>query len=244
MDNSVLGKEISVIIPVYNEVGVIEQVVRNFYEKVVKKIPDTTFIIAEDGSTDGTKDILRKLNKEIPFVLISGSERKGYTKTFKDTLNIAKTELVFFSDSDGQHEPEDFFKLLKEIDENDIVSGYKLPRRDPLYRTVFSKAYNLLIYLLFSLKMKDIDSGFKLIKKRVIDNVLNDITVFKYCVMSEFILRACLAGYRIKEIPVSHYPRKSGKTTIFRPKKLPSIIPGLIKNLFEIRFSYFKKSKK
>ena len=92
--------------------------------------------------------------------------------------------------------------------------------------------------------MKDIDSGFKLIKKRVIDNVLNDATSFKYCVMSEFILKAYLSGYKVKEIPVNHFPRKSGKPAIFTPTKLPLIIIGLIKNLFKIKFSYKKEKNK
>ena len=141
--------------------------------------------------------------------LISGRERKGYTKAFKDALSIAKTELIFFSDSDGQHDPTDVFKWLKEMDENDIVGGYKYPRRDPAYRIAISKIYNFLIYLLFGLKMRDIDSGFKVIKKKVIDSMLSEVTEMKYCVMSEFVLKAYLAGYRIGEVPVRHYPRKS-----------------------------------
>ena len=234
----------SVVIPVYNEAGVIEDVIRGFYENVVKRIPNAKLIIAEDGSTDGTKEILDRLHNKIPFVLISSKERKGYTKAFKDALSIAKTDLVLFSDSDGQHDPTDVFKLLKEIDSNDIISGYKFPRRDPIHRIVISKVYNFLIYLLFGLKMKDIDSGFKLIKKRVIDNVLNDGISFKYCVMSEFVLKAYLSGYKVKEIPVNHFPRKSGKTAIFTPAKLPLIIIGLIKNLLKIKFSYKKEKNK
>lgn len=230
-------KKITVIILVYNEALVIKKVISDFYGKVVKRIPNTEFIISEDGSTDGTKEILQRLNKEIPFTLISEKERKGYTKAFKDALSIAKTELVFFSDSDGQHDPKDIFELLKEIDNSDIVSGYKYPRRDPVYRIIASKVYNFLIYLLFGLKMKDIDSGFKLIKKKVIDNVLNDVTNVKYCVMSEFILRAYLSGYKIKEIPVKHYCRAAGTSSIFSLTKLPAIIFQLIENLVKIRLN-------
>jgi len=244
MPDSRVEGNFSVIIPVYNEAGAIEGVIRDFYEKVIKKIPNAKFIIAEDGSTDGTKEILNRLNKEIPFILISSRQRKGYAKAFRDGLSIARTELVFFSDSDGQHDPEEVFKLLKEVDSNDIVSGYKAHRRDPIHRVVLSRAYNFLIYLLFGLKMRDIDSGFKLIKKEVIDDILSGVTCMKYCVMSEFILKAYLNGYKIKEIPVSHCPRKSGKTGIFGLTSLPRIIAEVIKNLFEIKFSYIKHKSK
>ena len=143
-----------------------------------------------------------------------------------------------FSDSDAQHDPADFFKLLEVIEEYDVVGGYKSPRRDPFHRLVISRVYNSLIYLLFGLKMKDIDAGFKLIKKKVIDSVLGDVTIMKHCVMSEFMLKAYLKGYKITEVPISHYPRKSGGTSIFSPTKLPSIIFGLIKNLLEIKINY------
>lgn len=235
---------LSVIMPVYNEADVIESVIMDFYKKVVEKIPNTKLIIAEDGSTDGTKEILNALSKKIPFALISTKERKGYTQVFKDALRIADTELIFFSDSDGQHEPNDIFKLLRELNRNDIVSGYKFPRRDPLHRIIISNVYNYLIYLLFGLQMKDIDSGFKLIKKEVIDNVLSEVVSFKHCIMSEFVLKAYLSGYKIKEVPVNHYPRKSGNTAIFAPKKLPLIISSLIRNLLKIKFELLKHKKR
>ena len=243
MDTQLINRRLTIVMPVYNEAEVIEAVVRDLYEKVIQKIPTVEFIIAEDGSTDGTKEILKTLNKEIPFVLISGRDRKGFTKAFKDALAIAKTDLVFFSDSDGQHDPADIFTLLKEIDNYDIVSGIKSPRRDPIHRVVISRIYNLLLYLLFGLKMKDIDSGFKLIKKKVIDNVLNEVMSLKYCVMSEFILKAYLKGYRIKEVPVIHYSRKSGTTNIFNPKELLFIILQIIKGLLEIKFSLIRLKK-
>jgi len=228
-------QKLSVVIPVYNESGVIEGVVRSFYEKVIKKNPGAALIIAEDGSTDGTKELLERIKKDIPFTLISGKNRKGYARAFKDALAMAKTDLVFFSDSDGQHDPDDFYKLLKEIDHYDIVGGYKAPRRDPLHRSVISAGYNLFIWLLFGLKMRDIDAGFKLIRKEVIDSVLKNVTSLKYCVMSEFIIRAYMAGYRIKEVPIVHYPRKTGATTIFHPAKLPGIIFDIFVKILGIR---------
>ncbi|MFC1590044.1 glycosyltransferase family 2 protein [Candidatus Omnitrophota bacterium] len=235
--------DLSIIIPVYNEARVIEKVIRCFYEKVVKKLPSAKLLIAEDGSTDGTKEVLRKLLQEIPFTLISGKERKGYTKAFKDALGIAETKLVFFSDSDGQQDPEDVFKMLSSINDFDIVSGYKSPRRDPFHRVFISWAYNFLIFLVFGIRLKDIDSGFKLIKKEVIDTVLKDVTSMKHCVMSEFILKAHLSGFSIKEIPVKHYPRECGTTSIFSPTKLPGIIISILINLLEIKFRYKKEEK-
>jgi glycosyltransferase involved in cell wall biosynthesis len=231
---------LTIVIPVYNEALIIETVIRDIYETVIKEIPGTKFIVAEDGSVDGTKEILRKLNREIPFDLISSKERKGYTSAFIDALGIAKTELIFFTDSDGQHDPTDIFRLLKEIDKNDIISGCKMFRHDPKHRVIISKMYNFLLFILFGLKMKDVDSGFKIIKRKVIEDILKGGLSFKYCVMSEFVLKAHLKGYKIKEIPVTHYPRKYSTTGIFKPKKLPSIIFGLLKDIIKMKLTYRK----
>ncbi len=242
MDNQEKPKkaDFSLIMPVYNEAGVIEEVIKDLYVIVIKKKPDSKFIIMEDGSDDGTKDILKKLNQKIPFMLVSGKNRKGYTKAFKDALKMAKTEFIFFSDSDGQHNPCDVLRMLNEIDGFDIVSGYKYPRRDPFYRLVMSKIYNFLFFVLFGLKMKDINSGFKLIRKNVVDDILSDIQDMQHCVMSEFIIKSFLSGYKIKEIGVEHFPRKHGSTNIFNPAKLPFIIAGVIKSLVRIKLNYRK----
>lgn len=235
--NKVFDKKITTIILVHNEARFIEATISDFYNKVIKKIPGSEFIVAEDGSTDGTKEILISLNKKIPFILVTGKERKGYERAFKDTMRLAKNELVFFSDSDGQHEPSDFFKLADEIDTNDIVSGYKFRRQDPFHRIAMSKVYNLIFSLLFGLKTRDINSGFKLIRKEVIDKVLDETTNLRFCVMSEFVLRAYLAGYKIKEVPVNHYVRRFGTSNIFKPTKIPFIVFGVIKGLLKIKFS-------
>ena len=231
----------SVILPAHNEAMVIEAVVRDFYEKVIKKIPAAKLFIVEDGSTDGTKQILSRLNQGIPFVLIGRGPRRGYTDAFKEALGVDGSELVLFCDADGQHEPQDVFKMLEELKENDIVSGYKFPRRDPLHRVIISKLYNLLIYVLFGLKLKDINSGFKLIRRRVIDGVLKDVTDFRHCVMSEFVLKAYLGGYKIKEIPVRHYPRKSGHSVIFRVSRLPLIIAAMLGDILKLKISCLKR---
>ena len=227
---------ITVIIPVHNEAAVIEDVVRDIHDKVVGRMPGTRFIVAEDGSDDGTREILKELNREIPFKLISGEERKGYAGAFRDALRLVETELVFFCDSDGQHDPADFFDLYREIEGNDIISGRKTPRLDPVNRVFLSRAYNLLVRLLFGLEMRDIDSGFKVIRKSVIDRVLDDVNDFEYCVMSEFVLKAHLEGFRIREVAVSHHARRSGTSTIFTPAKLPFIMASLAGSLLEMRF--------
>ena len=239
-----ISEPVTLIMPVYNEVRTIEKVLRDFHAALMPCGIPVTMMVAEDGSQDGTKELLLRLQKEIPFTLISAPGRKGYTQAFKEALALARTPWVLFSDSDGQHDPQDIHKLLNAAAGYDIISGCKTPRRDPFHRRILSSGYNRLIGLCFGLRMRDIDSGFKLIRRGVIDRILPQLRYMRYCVMSEFILRAHLSGYRIKEIPVCHYPRPAGETAIFRPERLPGIVWGLLCGLIKIKLEYRNRISK
>lgn len=240
MDNN---QTISLVIPVYNEHEVIEKVIRDFYSKVISKLPNSEFIIAEDGSNDGTKEILSTIAKEIPITLIMGESRKGYTKAVKDALRLPKTDLVFFSDSDGQQEPDDFWNLLENIKGNDIVVGYKHPRNDPFLRVLISKIYQIVNFALFGIKLNDINCGFRLIRRNVIEDILNDINLLPNFVSSEFILRAYLKGYKIKEVPVKHYQREFGESRGLPWKKIPIEVVKLIHGLIILKLELARKKK-
>lgn len=230
-----MQRRISLVMPVYNEAKAIEKVVRDCHEKLIKKLPGSEFIIAEDGSTDGTKEILRRLAKEMPLRVVMGDERKGYPRGIRDALKLPKNDIVCFSDSDGQHDPSDFLKMLDYVDRYDIIIGMKKPRRDPFHRLVLSRAYNSLIRLLFGLRFKDIDSGFRVIRKKVLDDVLDKSTTLPECTNSEITIRAAKKGYRIIEVPVTHYPRAAGDTKSFNFRKLPKVVHGLFRGLLKLK---------
>lgn len=226
---------LSIVLPVYNEADVIEKVVRDFYTKVVAKYPGSELLVAEDGSTDGTKEILKKLVNEIPMRLISGEKRKGYLKGVKDALRSAQGSLVFFSDTDNTHDPNDLFKLLEKMKDYDLVAGLRLDRNDPLYRKVFSRGYNIMIYLLFGVSLIDTNAGFKLMKKEVVDECVGSIMYLKYGFSTELVIRAKHAGYRITGVPVSHYPRKSGKADQFEIRNMPNVVFAQLCGLMKLK---------
>jgi glycosyltransferase involved in cell wall biosynthesis len=227
----------SLVMPVFNEAPTIEKTIK-LYWKFLKKYPGAEFIIAEDGSSDGTKEILKKLKKTISFKLVSSNARKGYTKAVIDALKLSSRDFVLFSDSDGQHNPQDFTKLLQYYPEHDLIIGEKRPRKDPFYRLVLAGGYNLIINLLFGSNFRDIDSGFRLIKKKVIDSVLPKSGKFRYCYSSEFTIIARQMDFKIKEIPTTHYPRSVGESNVFSPIKLPRVCWGLFLQLLSLRRSF------
>jgi glycosyltransferase involved in cell wall biosynthesis len=216
---------ISALLLVYNEAEVIDEVAHGIYREVVRKIPGSELVIAEDGSTDGTKEILARIVPGMPGArLVEGRERKGYTKAYKDALHLCRNELIFFSDSSGKHDPRDFWKLAGPIEDYDIVIGCKTGRQDPLYRIVISRVFNFLVSRYFGHRFTDINSGFRLMRREAVLKVLDEKWHMKHLINFEFTLRTMAHGCRVVEVPVSHRPRMHGASRGLPLKKIPEAV--------------------
>jgi dolichol-phosphate mannosyltransferase len=216
------NQQLSILLPVYDEEDIIEEVVTSYYNEIVTKIP-SKLIIAEDGSDDQTPQILRNLSKKLPIFVYSDLKRKGFAGGVRDGLKKCSNEWVFFSDSDGQYNPSDFWNLWENRQGYDMIIGHKVQRSDSMHRIILSRAFHNLTNILFGLRLEDCDSGFRLIRQEVIQSVLDNTTSLKYSFFTEFTIRAHLYGYRIREIPISHISRENGKTRIFTKSKIPII---------------------
>lgn len=232
------GKSVSIVIPVHNEKEVIEEVVRSIYGNVYSKLDDAEFIVAEDGSTDGTKGVLEKLAKEIPIKLVISNERKGYDKAVRDALSLATKDIVFFADSDGQHKYSDFWKLLPFIEDFDIVTGFKCPRIDTWLRTFISRVMNTLIYFMFGCFSRDINSGFKVFRRSALGEVLKRCDDDLEFISTKLLIKAYLLGMQIAEVPVLHFERKFGESRGLPTSKIPIKILRLLRGLIKIKLRW------
>ncbi|MFH1850478.1 MAG: glycosyltransferase family 2 protein [archaeon] len=229
-----MKEPISLVILAHNEADIIEQTVRDYYREVISKIPGSEFIIAEDGSTDGTKEILTGLQKELPIRVILGDQRKGYTKAMLEGLSLAKNDVVFFSDSDGQHDPKDFWLMYPHIKKYDIVSGQKSHRKDGMLRVAVSYGMNGALSLLFGKRLHDANSGFKLIRRSVIAKLAKEKFVMKLA-SAEFMARAIGAGFRVTEVYVKHFERKYGESRGIPTGKIPGLILETMAGLVKVK---------
>jgi dolichol-phosphate mannosyltransferase len=215
--------EIDVVLPAYNEAKTIRAVVLDFYSEIATKIP-SRLIVAEDGSVDGTKAILQSLKHEVPISVFSDPHRKGYAKGVTDVLKKCTQEWVFFSDSDGQYAPSDFWRLWENRFDYDMVIGRKLHRSEGIHRTILANGFHGIANNMFSLNLHDADCGFRLIRKSLIDSILCDVKFLKYSFWAEFTIRSCLKGYKILEVPINHSSRASGNSQIYPFEKIPIIV--------------------
>jgi glycosyltransferase involved in cell wall biosynthesis len=218
---------ISIVFPVHNESFIIEQTLRNYVAEFQGRVPDFEVIVAEDGSTDDTKVVLERLEKELPIKLFLSDERKGYQQAVIDAIGHATKPWLFVVDSDYQFAAIDFWRLQGFRSTADIVLGIKSPRKDPFYRVWLSWCFNFLLRLVFKVPYRDMDTGFRLFKRPIAEEITPQIRHFSFFT-AEFVVRAHYAGYRIQEVPVHHYARKIGSTSIF-----------FISSLFWICFEQF-----
>jgi len=241
------GTKVSLLLPVHNEAEIIERIILEFYNEIGTKIP-LDICVSEDGSTDGTKDVLLRLNEKIPMTLILGEKRKGYVGGVKDGLRKTHSNFVFFVDSDGQHVASDFWKLYEKRKEYDMIVGRKIMRSDPAHRIVLSKVFHFLVRILFKLPLHDPDTAFRLINVNVIDKVLEETRFLDYSFWTEFTVRAYAKGFRFAEVPVVHKSRLNGSTRLYSSDKLFRIVIkqliGLFKLWKEINAQKFPKSIK
>jgi len=224
---------VSILLPAHNEASTIQETVLEFYDEIATKIP-VEIIVSEDGSTDGTKEALIELSEKIPIKLILDERRKGYMIGVKDGLRLSTSEFVFFTDSDGQHIASDFWKLYEKRNDYDLLVGKKIKRVDPPHRIFISTVFHLLVRLLFGLPIRDPDTAYRLIRRKVIQDVADDAHILKYSFWTEFTVRTFRKGYKVAEVPVVHRGRISGSTRLYKATKLFSIVASQMIGLFKL----------
>ena len=232
-------KNVSIVLAVYNEAETLEKEVRQIYETIISRIPGSEIIIAEDGSTDGSKEIIKELVEELGIIHSTSTKRKGYTRALRDAFKITKSPYIFFSDTGNKHSPEDFWKLYNHIDDFDLIIGVKSNRKDQNYRKALTWGYNKLLSIIFRKKISDADSGFRIYSKDLMDALLNEEWIFKELVASELYLRSSIEGYKIKEVPVRYNQRK-GASKGLPISKIPKVIFKIFFDIFKLRKSYYK----
>ena len=125
--------KLQILMPVYNEAQSIEDTVNEIHQTIKDQI-NYEFIISEDGSTDGTKEILKKLKEKFPIILISEEGRKFYSKAVIDGIKKASADYLLIKDSDGQCDPKDILRFWEVKEDSDLINGYRFPRYDFAYR--------------------------------------------------------------------------------------------------------------
>ena len=207
--------------PVHNEGASIGKTLLEWYSELKPQI-DVRFLIAEDGSKDDTKSVLRKLEGRLPMLLDMVDTRRGYGGAMTAALRASTTPYVLTSDSDGQSDPSDFWRVWEMRDKFDLVVGWRVNRADHISRKVMSKSFKLFHKSLFG-ELHDPSCNVMLMKRSVIETITPKLGLLSEGFQWEFVARAMKAGIKIGEVPLNHRPRASGVTVVYKPTRVPGI---------------------
>lgn len=232
---------ISVILPLYNEESNIRNVIENSVDflQTQEIFKEYELIAIDDGSRDNTDITLRRLVYDIPYLkIITHSKNLGYGRAIMSGVKVSQYPLLLFMDADGQFDISEIKKVVFYLRDFDVFIGYRYKRRDSFYRMILGKIYGWLVFLLFGLAIRDINCGFKVFRREILRS--EDIQCRDGVFYTEILLKAKNNGYKIKEIPVEHFPRLNGTATGTSLKVISNSIIDLIKLKYSLR--KFQKS--
>lgn len=203
---------LSIFFPCFNE----EKNVPLFVEEALKLLPQIAkkyeIIIVNDGSTDHTLSVAKKLKKEHAEIqIVNHAKNRGYGASLKSGFETSQYEWVFFTDGDLQFSLDQIKEFLPFTDKSEVIIGYRKTRADGALRMTIAKMYKLFVDVLFRLHVKDIDCAFKLFSKRVLNLVeLESEGAF---ISAELLYKLKKKKIRFKQLPVDHYQRRFGSPT-------------------------------
>lgn len=204
---------LSIIIPAYNERDNIRDTADSVLRGITGLITDFELILVDDGSDDGTGEIMDSFAASDSHVhIIHHALNLGKGAALRSGFSQASKEWILFLDADGQVSVSELNAFLDFIDDYDVIAGYRAPRSDSRARRFFSSGYNMLISRLLGLRMKDINCPFKLFKKSILGSI--ELWSSGFLIDAEIIYRAAKGSFRIKELPVKSYPRSRGSSTV------------------------------
>ncbi len=199
---------ISIVIPFYNEEESLKELYNNLIEVVKENRLNYEIIFVDDGSTDGSLNIIKAITKINPKVkYISFRQNYGKSAALNEGFKVAQGDFVVTMDADLQDDPAEIPNLLKKINEGyDIVSGWKKDRKDSFVKNKTSKFYNFVTRMVSGIKLHDMNCGLKIYRIEVVKSIELYGEFHRYIP----VLAKWHGFKKITEIPVRHQARKYG----------------------------------
>ena len=210
IESLLMQKDLTLVIPVYNEVENLRPLVQEIVTALDNRGLDYEILFVDDGSQDGSFDVIRAMHRDNPRVIgIRFRRNFGQTAAFAAGFDQARGRVVVTLDADRQNDPADIPALIHKLQEGyDVVNGWRQKRQDPiLSRKLPSKIANRLIALSTGVRLRDRGCSLRAFRLEVVRDL------HLYGEMHRFIPELVhFAGFRMAEVPVNHRPRIAGQS--------------------------------
>ncbi|MBI2764071.1 MAG: glycosyltransferase family 2 protein [Chloroflexi bacterium] len=209
---------LSYFFPAHNEEGNLRGLVEDALSTLPGLAEAFEVVIVDDGSNDATPALADALAAADPRVRVVHHERnRGYGAALRTGFGSARHDLIAFTDGDRQFRIADLGRLITrfQVDDPDVVVGFRIKRADPLVRTLYARAYRLANRIFFGLRVADVDCACKLFRREALAGigVESEGAFFS----AELLIKLGASGRRVVEVGVPHYPRTAGSPTGARP---------------------------
>jgi dolichol-phosphate mannosyltransferase len=223
---------ISVIIPVFDEVGTLEELHRELSAVAAAHQYELQIVLVDDGSTDGSWQAIERLAGADPRVLgIRFRRNFGKAAALSAGFDAASGDIIVTMDADLQDSPAEIPKLVAKLDDGfDVVNGWKRQRHDPWHKRYPSKIFNALVSRMTGVRLHDHNCGLKCFRR----DVIHEIRL--YGELHRFVpVLAAARGFRVGETPVEHRPRLFGRSK-YGWARIPKGLLDLLTVQFITRF--------
>jgi len=206
--------KLSVFFPVHNEEENITLTLEKGL-KILKSLPllEYEVLLVENGSKDKSPEVVDDLAKKHPGVKSVHIPTGGYGYALRAGFDNAKYDWVIYSDADGQFDFAEITRFLEKADKPKAIWGYRMKRQDPIFRLLAAKGWALSLFILFGLRLKDVDCGFKMVHKSILDKIPKLESTKGGMINAELAYKTRKAGFDIDQVGVTHYPRMAGEPT-------------------------------
>lgn len=210
---------ISAVLSAYNEEDAIAGAVHRMAAVLRQLTLDYEIVVTNDGSSDRTGEVLARLQRDEPELhlrVVSHDRNRGYGAALASGFDAARKDLIFMTDGDEQFDVAELASFLPALDDaTDLVIGWRRNRADPPLRLLNALGWKMLVNGLFGYTARDVDCAFKLFRRTVWECLTMHARGAAFS--AELLIKARRLGCGVKEVSVSHYPRRVGSATGARP---------------------------